>query len=156
MRVFPAVVVAMGLAVTSAGAQDRAKAPTSAEEDSNAVIIEGCLVGGPSGYSLTKVTTNHPAHEGPEVHPVGTTGSDPASAAIPSYALSSKNNVNLKEHVGRKVEVIGVLLPQTNDATRRAAEKKADETGPAAAKPATPETLAIAVTSVKLVGSACE
>src|SRR5687768_7917715 len=111
MRAVPAVLVAFGLAVTSAAAQDRAKAPTSAEEDSNAVILEGCLVGGPSGYSLTKVTTNHPSHEGPEVHPVGTTGSDPASAAIPSYALSSRNNVNLSDHVGRKVEVTGVMLP---------------------------------------------
>ena len=156
MRVVPAVFIGFALAVTSAGAQDRAKAPTSAEEDSNAVIIEGCLVSGPGGYSLTRITTNHPAHEGPEVHPVGTTGSDPASAAVPSYTLSSKDNINLTEHVGRKVEVTGVLLPQTNDATRKASNKKADTKDSKTTQEGTVETLSLAVTSLKLVGSACE
>ena len=155
MRTRSVAAILLGLVTTSAAAQDVPRAPTSAEEDANAVIIVGCLVSGTSGYALTQITQNHPAHEGPDVHPVGTTPADPASAAVPSYTLSSKADIELKEHLGRKVEVTGVLLRRTNEITRDAANARAGNEQDAA-KPAGPAPLALAVKSVKPIGSACQ
>ena len=155
MRTLSAAAIVLGLVITSAAAQDLPRRPTSAEEDANAVIIVGCLLSGPSGYALTRITQNHPAHEGPDVHPVGTTAADPASAAVPSYTLSGKRDIELKEHLGKKVELTGVLLRRTNDITREAANARAgnerDE-----AKRGGPAPLAFAVTSVKPIASACQ
>jgi hypothetical protein len=118
--VLPACFLSLALAFPAARQDETARSsapPTPAE--GKLVAMSGCLSGGPSSFTLESVTVTDGAHDRPNL-PVGTTGT-----TITSYSLRGRDGVNLSPHVGKKVEIRGVLL--TPAAARPSAGESAEK-----------------------------
>ena len=128
----------VALAVAAGSAQNRPGAPsrTSAPQDGKPVMISGCLTGGPTGYTLANVALAAAPHEGPE-RPTGTAG------ATLSYTLTARDGVDLGRHIGKKVEIRGVLAKPAAPASAKA--KVAADMYPI-----------VAVTSVRMLSGTCQ
>jgi hypothetical protein len=80
-----------------------------------------------------------------------------------TYHLAGKPDVNLQDHVGRRVEVSGVIDQQSQVTTRQSAQPADNATG-TAGKPGTPtvqtgtqlQIKRLDVTAVKRAGGECE
>jgi hypothetical protein len=155
MRVLVAGILAIGAAVPAAGQETR---PVSKTEEGKQIVVDGCLTGGPSTFTLSTVAVTPPTH--PRDVPVGTAGT-----AISSYNLRGRDGVNLSRHVGKKVEVRGVLLTSraaTPSATESAEKPKRDDSpdvkthDDAKADPAGAALRPnLAVTEVRVLSAAC-
>jgi len=82
--------------------------------------VTGCLRAGASGNTFVLTTA-------------ATTGGGKAA----TYELTNTANVNLEEHVGKRVEVSGVVESQSQIATRQSPQTADNATG-TAGKPGTP------------------
>jgi len=159
-RVISTCVVALCFAAASVSAQDDVtiKSKTKIKTDDGKVVTAtGCLIGGPSSYTLTRAT---PVVE--ERVTVGTSGT------VVSYTLVPRGGVDLTTHVGQQVEVTGVLIPAAtkgdDDAKIKVEERtKTDIDNSPDAKSKTKTKVDVprganaqlAVTSVKMVGASC-
>jgi hypothetical protein len=92
----------------------------ASRQPNTATTVTGCLRAGEaaSTYVLTTAAT--------------TSGGKPAT-----YELTGGSNVNLEEHVGKRVEVTGIVEAQSQIATREAPTPADNATG-TAGKPGTP------------------
>jgi hypothetical protein len=149
---------ALALATPPLAAQDRPAQSASVKSDaSKAVLLSGCLTGGPSSYTLSNVAVTRVAHEAAN-RPAGTSG------ASTSYSLTGRDGVNLGDFVGKKVEVSGALLPSTPAQKDTVAGAGGKQTGSSSAdvKAQTRADVAaatdpkLAVTSVKLLSATCQ
>ena len=136
-------------------------APAKASSAEKIVTASGCLGGGPSGYTLSTAIAGGSPHDEAEAHVgVGTTG------ATLSYTLTARDGVNLRELVGKKVEVRGVLQAE---APASRPSKAADSGAPNVKQDDSPEagrprgraaeavvSPRIAVTSVQLLSATCQ
>ena len=159
-RVISTCVVALSFAAASLSAQDDAtiKSKTKIKTDDGKIVTTtGCLIGGPSSYTLSRAT---PVIE--ERVTVGTSGT------VVSYMLVPRGGVDLTTHVGQQVEVTGVLIPAAtkgdDDAKIKVEEKtkaEIDNAPDAKSKSKTKVDVPrgaspqLAVTSVKMVGATC-
>ena len=159
-RVISTCVVAVCFAAASLSAQDDAtiKSKTKIKTDDGKVVTtSGCLIGGPSSYTLSRAT--------PVVQERVTVGT---SGTVVSYTLVPRSGVDLTTHVGQQVEVTGVLIPAAgkgdDDAKIKVEQKtKADVEDAPDAKSNTKAKVEVprgaypqlAVTSVKMVGATC-
>jgi hypothetical protein len=159
-RVISTCVVALCFAAASLGAQDSATTKTKTTvkaDDGKVVTTTGCLIGGPSSYTLTRAT---PIVE--ERVTIGTSGT------VVSYTLIPRGSVDLTTHVGQQVEVTGVMIPAAtkgdNDAKIKVQERtKTDVDNAPDAKSKSNTKVEVprganpqlAVTSVKMVGASC-
>ncbi len=145
----------------AAQASPAEQAKTSSAEKT--VTASGCLGGGPAGYTLSTAIAAGAPHDEAEAHgrSVGTTG------ATLSYTLTARDGVDLRELVGKKVEVRGVLQAETpaarpsKAADSGAPDVKQDdspEAGRPAARAAKEAVVSptIAVTSVQLLSATCQ
>jgi hypothetical protein len=110
---------------------------TAGQADDKAIMVVGCVAGGPSDFTLTNAmaagSTDKPAKPGA----VGTAG------IATSYDLTPRAGVDLKPHVGHKVEITG---------TPDMAKSTSPSTGAAAGKPAMAK---LTVTNLKMVSASC-
>jgi len=159
-RVISTCVVALCFAAASLSAQDDAtiKSKTKIKSDDGKVVTAtGCLIGGPSSYTLSRAT---PVVE--ERVTVGTSGT------VVSYTLVPRGGVDLTTHVGQQVEVTGVLIPaatkhdddakiKIQEKTKTEVDNQPDAKSQGKAKVEVPRgaTPQLAVTSVKMVGATC-
>jgi hypothetical protein len=145
------LVVAVGSAPLTA--QDPAK-PTTMTKDS--ITVTGCLQAGtaPDTFTLSNVTQTAAASSA-----TGTTGGATASASATAspkgtdtkYELVAAGNVNLKPHVGHKVEITGTPDTKATAGTSGTATSTPAPSG-GTAKPAAKK---ITVTAVKHVAASC-
>jgi hypothetical protein len=121
-RCIPACVVAFALAAVGVSAQYPEKKPAdpqAAAKSAQSVTITGCVREGDSAnmFFLANVDAAAlTAHHAPGA--TGTAGTPPApagsSATAPgttTVALISTGDIDLKKHVGHKVEVSGTIVP---------------------------------------------
>ena len=121
-RLFPACLVAFALAAVGVSAQYPEQKPAdkqSPAKSAQSVTISGCVKEGDTANSffLTNVDPNAlTAHHGSGA--TGTAGTPPAPAgssatapATTTVALISSADIDLKKHVGHKVEVSGTIAP---------------------------------------------
>ena len=159
-RVISTCVVALCFAAASLSAQDNATTKTKTKvksDDGKVITTSGCLVGGPSSYTLSRAT---PVVE--EKVTVGTSGT------VVSYTLVPRDGVDLTTHVGQQVQVTGVMIPAAgkhdDDAKIKVQERSKtdiDNAPDAKSKSNTKVEVPrgafpqLAVTSVKMVGATC-
>jgi hypothetical protein len=151
-----ASILAIGAAVPAAGQETR---PVIKTEEGKQIVVDGCLTGGPSTFTLSNVAVTPPTHPRRDV-PVGTAGT-----AISSYNLRGRDGVNLSQYVGKKVEVRGVLLTSraaTAPPTESAEKPKRDDSPDVKTHnddKADPAVAAlrpnVAVTEVRVLSAAC-
>lgn len=134
---FVALAVAAG---ASAQNQTAAPARTSKPQDGKPVMMSGCLTGGPTNYTLANVAITPAPHEGAE-RPIATTG------ATLSYTLTARDGIDLGKHVGKKVEIRGMLLPPT--------PPPGSKTGAAELRMKEAMSPAVAVTAVRMLSGTC-
>ena len=159
-HVVPAFLAALGLAATVAAQETKTTTETTIKaDDAKSVVVTGCLAGGPASFNLTNAVVIA-RDKSSEQRAVGTSGS------VKAYSLAPREGVDLSAHVGRKVEVTGVMLAKGKDdaeveITERTRVDRDDapdddvksrtqielERGSGGPK--------IAVTSVKMVSSTC-
>src|SRR5688572_32378506 len=106
-RAIPATIFAVALAAVPLAAQQKTTASPAPKADAKAVLLSGCLTGGPSSYTLSNVSISRGAHESAPDRPVGTSG------ASTSYNVIARDGVDLGDYIGKKVEVTGTLMPAT-------------------------------------------
>ena len=150
LLLFAALAVAVGS--TSLTAQDTAKPKTTAKDT---ITVTGCLQAGtaPDTFTLSNVTQVAAA-----TSTTGTAGSATATASATSspkgadtrYDLVTSANVNLKPHVGHKVEITG-----TEAKGAKGTSGAATSTPPAASATGTAEAKKITVSAVKHVAASC-
>jgi hypothetical protein len=166
-RLIPTCLVALGLAAVPLSAQESTTKSTTTvkTDDAKVTTLTGCVAGGPSSFTLTKVAAANTSSEKPSdaPSPVGTSG------IASSYTLSARGGVDLSEHVGKKVEVTGVAMPaaakgdddakisvsertevKRDDAPDEKAESKSSAEVARGAAPT------FAVVSVKMVAASCD
>lgn len=129
------------------------EAPKPATAAKGTITMTGCLQAGtaPDTFLLSHVTQTSSTSSA-----TGTSGSATATASAASgdkttgtkYELVVEGNVNLKPHVGHKVEVTGTHTMKEATGTTGAAPAASAATGTAAAKKFT-------VTAVKHVAATC-
>jgi hypothetical protein len=155
-RVLAACVLAVTLVATVSGQQKtNPPVPAPKADDGKPVVLSGCLSGGPSSYTLATVAVTRAAHESAAA-PVATSG------AAMSYTLTPRNGIEMRDLVGKKVEVQGVLLsPAPTRAPSGESAKRKQDDSPDVTESANPRVAAvvspkIAATSVRLVSPACQ
>ena len=165
-RLIPTCLVALGLAAVPLGAKDSTTKSTTTvkADDAKVTTLTGCVTGGPSSFTLTKVAAANTAREkSSEPSPVGTSGT------VSSYSLSARDGVDLSEHVGKKVEVTGAVLPAASKgdddskiSVSERTEVKRDDApdekveSKASAEIARGASPTFAVASVKMVAASCD
>jgi hypothetical protein len=150
--------VALAFTTAVAGQDSAATRSTTANPDqAKAVVLSGCLAGGPSSYTLSNVAPTRVAHEKPDF-PIGTSGGST------SYSLTARDGVNLADVVGKKVEIRGVLQPPIPASITKAesgAPKVKQDDSPEASGDRSAAVAAVvypkvAVTSVRLLSATCQ
>lgn len=121
---FMAVAFAAGLSAQTPYPQTEKQQPDKKATDtrtSKTVTISGCLREGdePNTYVLTNVDASAlpPQRGTTPSETAGTAGAAPA--ATTTVRLIGSSDINLKPHVGHKVEVTGMLVPQGEGAAKR-------------------------------------
>src|SRR5262245_44181293 len=110
-RVTATLAIGLALAV-AAYAQDTKTTTTTTTKSSGGDVktmtYTGCVITGTqaNSYVLNKVM---PVSRTTTVQPTGTAGA--VATTITEYALVPDQTVTIKEHVGHKVEVTGVMIP---------------------------------------------
>jgi hypothetical protein len=115
-RCIPACVVAFALAAVGVSAQYPEQKPADKQapmKSAQSVTITGCVREGDSANAFVLANVDPSALAA--VHGSGTTGTagtPPAgSSATATVALISTADIDLKKHVGHKVEVSGTIAP---------------------------------------------
>jgi hypothetical protein len=112
-RCLPACIVAFALAAVGVSAQYPEQKPAEKQSPGKTVTITGCVKEGdtPNSFVLSNVDPSSlPGASGA----TGTTGTPPApagSSATATVQLSSTADIDLKKHVGHKVEISGSIAP---------------------------------------------
>jgi hypothetical protein len=144
-RCLTGCLVAVGLATAGVSAQYPEQKPAEKSKSAQTVTIAGCVREGdtPNSFLLSNVDASALASGA-----TGTAGTPPAGtpATAPTTTtvqLISSADIDLKKHVGHKVEVSGTISPAgaagttgmpskpTTDTTAREAEKEKDKSKPA-------------------------
>ena len=113
-------------AVVAGCGRDEAQVPAAtsqtatSRETNTPTTVTGCLRAGDAANTF-----------------VLTTAETAGGARAATYQLTNGSNVNLEEHVGRRVEVSGIVEAQSQIATREASQPADNATG-TAGKPGTP------------------
>jgi hypothetical protein len=111
-RVLSTCFFALCLAAASVSAQDatiKSKTKINAD-DAKAMTLTGCLVGGPATFMLSNAIGGDPGgiarvpHEGAQSPAVGTSGT------VSSYDLTPREGVDLRSHVGERVEISALMV----------------------------------------------
>jgi hypothetical protein len=113
---------------------------TAGQTDTKSIMVVGCIAGGPTNFTLTNAMAAGSTDK-PATGAVGTAGS---AGIASSYDLTPRAGVELKPHVGHKVEITGT--PEMASSTTTA-----PTTGAAGTKPAPKLT----VTNVKMMSASC-
>ncbi len=130
-------VLAFGLmATTFAQAPAGGQQPAAKPDPAKAIVVTGCVAGGPAAFTLTNAMAATSTAK-PGESPVGTAG------ISSSYDLTPQAGVELKAHVGHKVEITGTPVMTAPG------EKPAPAAG---AKPPAPK---LNVTALKMVSASC-
>jgi hypothetical protein len=121
-RCIPACVIAFALAGVGVGAQTPEQKPADKQmpdKSAQTVTITGCVREGdtPSSFVLSNVD---PSALTPRAGATGTTGTPSApaasSAGTASVLLAATSDIDLKKHVGHKVEITGTIAPAKPEA----------------------------------------
>jgi hypothetical protein len=162
-HVLPTWLVALGLAATAAAQDTKVTTETRVDSDgAKPTVVSGCLMGGPTTFTLLNSSAALTARERSSEHgAVGTSG------VVSVYSLSAGDGVDLKTHIGQKVEVTGLMIAagdkdddvdvQVRERTEIEREDRPDEkierrTEAEIGRGPAPK---LAVTSVKMLSSAC-
>lgn len=139
MRVLMCSMMALVAAATTIYAQD-----TNAGRADGAKLVKvtGCLSGGPSKFVLTNAAIGQAP---------GTTGEQATgtSGIVSSYELTLRDGVSLAPHVGRRVELTGVVGEILKEAEDDAPAQGVRPRGPRGL------TAQFAVTSVRMISPIC-
>ena len=162
-HVVPTCLVALGFAASVAAQDTKITTKTTVEgDDAKATVVSGCLMGGPATFTLISNSAPLTARErSAEPGAVGTSG------AVSAYSLSARDGVDLKTHIGQRVEITGVEIAagdKDDDAEVAVKEETKIERDDAPDDKITSRTEAkvargpapkLAVTSVKMLSSTC-
>ena len=102
----PTCLLALGFTASLAAQDTKITTKTTVEgDDAKPTVVSGCLMGGPTTFTLLDSSASVTARErSGERGAVGTSG------AVTSYSLTAPDGVDLKTHVGQKVEITGVVV----------------------------------------------
>ena len=118
--------------------------PQSAKpEDAKAVVVTGCVGGGPAAFTLTNVMASATAKPGEK--PIGTAG------VSSSYDLTARAGVDLAPHIGHKVEITGTPMEASVTGSIGGGAVSTDKPAAGARTP-TPK---LSVSAVKMVSASC-
>lgn len=117
--------VAVSTAMVACGGEETETPPATAETQASSqpnipTTVTGCLRAGDAANTFVLTTSQT---------------SDTARAA--TYELAGQTGVNLQEHVGRRIQVTGIVESQSKIATRDA-PRPADDTTGTTGTPGTP------------------
>ena len=159
--VVPTCLIALGFAASVAAQDTKITTKTTVEsDDAKTKVITGCLSGGPTAFVLTDSSAAL-RERSPERGAVGTSG------VVGFYSLSPRDGVDLKGHIGQKVEVTGLLIApgdKDDDVEVEVKEQTKIERDDAPDEKVTSRTEAeiargsapkLMVTSVKMVSTSC-
>jgi hypothetical protein len=98
--------IALGFAASLAAQDTKITTKTTVEgDDTKPMVVSGCLMGGPATFTLLNNSAAVIARDkSSEPGAVGTSG------VVSTYSLTARDGVDLKTHVGQKVEVTGVAI----------------------------------------------
>jgi hypothetical protein len=107
-----ALVGAQGYGQSSSEQSSKSKA-------SQDVKLVGCLAEGtsPDTFVLNNVENQTAGMEHPKSEQTGTSGQEPSSQASMTVQLVAGKNVDLKKHIGHKVEIRGTMEPMDNQSS---------------------------------------
>ena len=160
-HVMPTCLIALGFAASLAAQDTKITTQTTIEsDDAKTKVISGCLSGGPTAFMLMDGSAST-RERSSERGAVGTSG------VIGFYNLSPRDGVDLKAHVGQRVEVTGLLIApgdKDDDVEVEVKERTKIERDDAPDEKVTTRTEAeigrgsspkLLVTSVKMLSSTC-
>jgi hypothetical protein len=110
-----AVALALGLGISVDAQESSVKSKTKVDRDgSQTVTYTGCVQSGAETqtYILEKVV---PVSRTTTTEQTGTSGT--VTSTSTTYALVPGEKVELRSHVGRKVEVTGIVIPEGDSKT---------------------------------------
>src|SRR5687767_4937710 len=104
--VVPTCLLALGFTASLAAQDTKITTKTTVEgDDAKPTVVSGCLMGGPATFTLLNTSAGQTARErSAEPGTVGTSG------VVSAYSLTPRTGVDLKTHVGQKVEITGVAI----------------------------------------------
>jgi hypothetical protein len=165
-RVFPTCLLAFVFAAVAAAQDAKIETKTTIDaDDAKAVVVTGCLAGGPTSFTLSNIAPADAsiARERRADAPVGTSG------AIAMYQLTAREGVNLTTHVGQRVQITGAALKASRDKdddaevtvkeeTRVDLEDGRDSKAETRTRVEVPKGSSpkLLVTSVKMVSTSCQ
>lgn len=158
-RCVPACIVAFGLAAVGVSAQYPEQKPADKQmpsKSAQSVTIAGCVREGdtPDTFVLSNVDAAALAAHGSGS--TGTSGAPAGSmAATATVQLITTPDIDLKKHVGHKVEVSGSPIKPEAGAAGTAGTPSSDTTARAADKDKSKPALKLTVKSVKHVAESC-
>ena len=162
-RVLPACLFIVLFSMPAVAQKEATRRPSTpvTTEQGKPVTMTGCLTGGPTSYTLSDVATTRGAHETADAI-IATSGEST------SYMLTPRDGVELSTHVGKKVEITGVLLAAAGTPAAKRAGSDEPQAKPdqrpgatlqgstrATANPAAAKYPSVAVASVRLVSPTC-
>jgi hypothetical protein len=157
-RCVPACIVAFGLAAVGVSAQYPEQKPADKQMPSKSaetVTIAGCVREGdtPNTFVLSNVDAASLPHGSGAT---GTTGAPAGSAATTATVqLITTADIDLKKHVGHKVEVSGSPIKPEAGAAGTAGTPSSDTTAREADKDKNKPALKLTVKSVKHLAESC-
>jgi hypothetical protein len=157
-RWIPACIVAFGLAAVGVSAQYPEQKPADKQmpsKSAQSVTIAGCVREGdtPNSFILANVDpATLPAHGSAAT---GTSGAPAGSAATATVQLITTADIDLKKHVGHKVEISGSPAKPEAGAAGTAGTPSSDTTTREADKDKSKPALKLTVKSVKHVSESC-
>ena len=155
--------LALGFAASVAAQDTKITTKTTVEaDDAKPTVVSGCLMGGPATFTLLNSSAAVAARESS-----GERGAVGTSGVVSSYSLTARDGVDLKTHVGQKVEITGVIIAagdKDDDAEIEVKEEtkvERDDAPDDRAKSRTEIEVSrgaapkLAVTAVKMLSSTC-
>jgi hypothetical protein len=157
-RCVPACIVAFGLAAVGVSAQYPEQKPADKQmpsKSAQSVTIAGCVREGdtPNTFVLSNVDAAALAAHGSGA--TGTSGAPAAGAATATVQLITTADIDLKKHVGHKVEVSGSPIKPEAGAAGTAGTPSSDTTAREADKDKNKPALKLTVKSVKHLAESC-
>jgi hypothetical protein len=156
-RCLTGCLVAVGLATAGVSAQYPEQKPAEKSKSAQTVTIAGCVREGdtPNSFVLANVDASALAAPGA----TGTAGAPPAgspSTAMTTVQLVSSADIDLKKHVGHKVEISGTIAPAGAAGTSGTpSTPPSDTTAREADKDKSKQAHKLTVRSVKHVSESC-
>ena len=105
-HVVPTCLLALGFTASLAAQDTKITTKTTVDGDgAKPTVVSGCLMGGPATFTLLKNSEGLAAREN-----AGERGAVGTSGTVSAYSLTARDGVDLKAHVGKRVEITGVEI----------------------------------------------